>query len=188
MASELYVETLKGLTSGANANKVIIPSGQTLDIAGDWTPPAGTVLQVVNTVKTDYFTTTSSSFTDITGLSASITPSSTSNKVLVLANISFGVSTGVGFVALWDGGAYIHQGTSGVAQNGMGASGGYEPSYWWPHSHGASVLLSPNSTNTLTITGRALARGSVGTVRINGRGFDSDYGVASSITLMEIAG
>ena len=30
MASELYVETLKGLTSGANANKVIIPSGQTL--------------------------------------------------------------------------------------------------------------------------------------------------------------
>jgi len=31
MASELYVETLKGLTSGANANKVIIPSGQTLD-------------------------------------------------------------------------------------------------------------------------------------------------------------
>jgi hypothetical protein len=37
MASELYVETLKGLTSGANANKVIIPSGQTLDVS------AGTV-------------------------------------------------------------------------------------------------------------------------------------------------
>ena len=37
MASELYVETLKGLTSGANANKVIIPAGQTLDVS------AGTV-------------------------------------------------------------------------------------------------------------------------------------------------
>ena len=34
MASELYVETLKGLTSGANANKVIVPAGQTLDVAG----------------------------------------------------------------------------------------------------------------------------------------------------------
>jgi len=37
MASELYVETLKGLTSGANANKVIVPAGQTLDVS------AGTV-------------------------------------------------------------------------------------------------------------------------------------------------
>jgi len=34
MASEIIVQTLKGPTSGANANKVIIPSGQTLDLAG----------------------------------------------------------------------------------------------------------------------------------------------------------
>jgi len=41
MASELYVETLKGLTSGANANKVIIPAGQTLDAsAGGVTLPS----------------------------------------------------------------------------------------------------------------------------------------------------
>lgn len=31
MASEITVQTIKGPTSGANANKVIIPSGQTLD-------------------------------------------------------------------------------------------------------------------------------------------------------------
>lgn len=49
MASELYVETLKGLTSGANANKVIIPSGQTLEVADGLRSadmPAGSVLQV----------------------------------------------------------------------------------------------------------------------------------------------
>ena len=29
--STLHVENLKGLSSGGNANKIIIPSGQTLD-------------------------------------------------------------------------------------------------------------------------------------------------------------
>ena len=51
MASELYVETLKGLTSGANANKVIIPSGQTLEVTDGLRSadmPAGSVLQVVS--------------------------------------------------------------------------------------------------------------------------------------------
>ena len=45
MASVLQVEELRGSTTGANANKIIIPSGQTLEVAGDWTPPAGTVIQ-----------------------------------------------------------------------------------------------------------------------------------------------
>jgi hypothetical protein len=46
--------------------------------------PIGKILQVVSTTKTDVFTTSSGSFTDITGLSVSITPSSTSSKVLIL--------------------------------------------------------------------------------------------------------
>ena len=44
--STLQVENLIGPTSGSNANKVIIPSGQTLEI-NSWTPPTGTVLQFV---------------------------------------------------------------------------------------------------------------------------------------------
>ena len=44
---------------------------------------AGKVLQVVSTTKTDTFTTSSTSFVDITGLSVSITPSSTSNKIKI---------------------------------------------------------------------------------------------------------
>ena len=32
MASEIIVQTLKGPSSGANANKVIVPSGQTLEV------------------------------------------------------------------------------------------------------------------------------------------------------------
>jgi hypothetical protein len=46
MASILQVEELRGPTSGANANKVIIPSGQTLDVSAAGLIPAGG--QIVN--------------------------------------------------------------------------------------------------------------------------------------------
>ena len=46
MASELIVQTLKGPTSGANANKIIVPTGQTLDAsAGALIPDSGAVVQ-----------------------------------------------------------------------------------------------------------------------------------------------
>ena len=52
---------------------------------------AGQVIQVVSTTKTDYLAiSATTTFTDITGLSVSITPSSTSNKILILGNISCG--------------------------------------------------------------------------------------------------
>ena len=56
----------------------------------DFSHIKGVVRQVVQTVKTDTFTSASDSFTDITGLSVSITPSSTSSKVLVTAQVSYG--------------------------------------------------------------------------------------------------
>jgi hypothetical protein len=44
--------------------------------------------QVVQTVKTDTFTSTSTTYVDITGLSLSITPTSASSKILVFANVN----------------------------------------------------------------------------------------------------
>jgi hypothetical protein len=49
--------------------------------------PAGTVLQVLSTTKTDTFSTTSTSFVDVTGLSVSITPTSSTSKILVFFNV-----------------------------------------------------------------------------------------------------
>jgi len=43
----------------------------------------GSILQVVHIDKNDFFSTTSTSFTDITGLTANITPTSASNYILV---------------------------------------------------------------------------------------------------------
>ena len=47
----------------------------------------GKVLQVIQTVKSDTFSHTGTTFTDVTGLSASITPSSASNKILVMVDL-----------------------------------------------------------------------------------------------------
>ena len=49
-------------------------------------PAGGKILQVLQTVKTDTFTTTSTSFVDVTGLSVSITPATTSSKILILVH------------------------------------------------------------------------------------------------------
>ena len=86
------------MSSEIKVNKITTSSGSTLEFggAGDTVSVGsgatvtgfGKVLQVVQAVKTDKFTTTSTTFTDVTGLSVSITPSSSSNKILVQAVVN----------------------------------------------------------------------------------------------------
>ena len=87
---------LNGSTSGyaelaasATAGDVILTLPSTAGIL-DRTNRAGNILQVVQTVKTDTFSRTSSGsdYGDITGLSVSITPSSTLNKILIFASVN----------------------------------------------------------------------------------------------------
>ena len=92
MASELYVETLKGLTSGANANKVIIPSGQTLDAsAGTLTPSAGQVVQCVQqyNASNSEISTTSTSYV-ASGIKKSITPQYSDSLIIIQSSVSMG--------------------------------------------------------------------------------------------------
>ena len=56
---------------------------------------AGAVLQVVSTPKTNIFTTTSTSFVDVTGMSLSITPSSASSRIMIICGLSLGATAGV---------------------------------------------------------------------------------------------
>jgi hypothetical protein len=46
------------------------------------------ILQVVTASKSDTFSTASTTYTDVTGLSVSITPQSTTSKILVVASIT----------------------------------------------------------------------------------------------------
>ena len=82
--SELSVGQLSGLT--VNSNVITVPSGHKLYVPGH-------VLQVVSATKTDTFAMSSSTFTDIPSLSATITPSSTSSKIYVSVTMLTGQAT-----------------------------------------------------------------------------------------------
>lgn len=58
---------------------------------------AGIGSNVASSVSTAVFTTTSTSFTDLTGLSVTITPSSATSKVLLIAQVSVGLGNTASF-------------------------------------------------------------------------------------------
>jgi hypothetical protein len=53
-----------------------------------WVAVGGKVGQVLSATKTDTFTMASTTYADVTGLSVSITPSSATSKILVMAQVS----------------------------------------------------------------------------------------------------
>ena len=87
-ANKISPATGTAFTFGDSGDTFTVPSGVTLTNNGT-ASGFGKVLQVVQTVKTDTFSraSTGGDVGDITGLSVSITPSSTSSKVLVFATV-----------------------------------------------------------------------------------------------------
>jgi hypothetical protein len=79
----------------ASSNASLLTSG-TIDIARiPNAAKAGIGSNVAQVLKTDVFSTTSTSFTTVTGLSTTITPSSATSKILLIASVSLspGVAT-----------------------------------------------------------------------------------------------
>ncbi len=151
---------------------------------------AGAILQVLQTVKTDVFSTTSNGFHDI-GLSVAITPSSSSNKILIHydANIS---SEDLTMVKLLRDSTDIGIGDAGdsnmsrVTQGGQFQGGNNDK----VAVYSGSFLDSPSSTSSITYKLQAYKFGGT-TMRVNtpvnnlnatytGRGI-------STITVMEVA-
>lgn len=90
--STIKVENLTGITSGANANKIIVPSGQTLDAsAATLVPSAGAVIQFVHTSGSynkgfvSDTTYSSTGYTDISGATINITPNFSNSKIYITA-------------------------------------------------------------------------------------------------------
>lgn len=157
------------------------------------TLPTGSVLQVVSTVKTDTFTTTSGSYVDVTGLSVSITPTSATSKILVLFQINGSQEVGAGRTSfkLLRGSTVIDAGD--VAGSRTPALGGFSsidqsvPSA--PVS--GSFLDSPATTSNTTYKIQVAMNAGSGTAYINRTMQDADNAnqirMASTITVMEIA-
>tara|TARA_R100000900_G_scaffold93359_1_gene72486 strand:- start:20 stop:580 length:561 start_codon:yes stop_codon:yes gene_type:complete len=167
--------------------------------------PAGHIIQTVNSVIDTFNTTTSSSFvaSDIT---ASITPSSASSKILVRMNVYMVGSQGafnIGRLYRGIGGSFSEitgaNATHSVSVHGTGNSG-FITSVYNPqdthHNHfytteSGEYLDSPNTTSAVTYTLYYKARAG-NTAYINrssgGTGSDHHSHGISSVTLMEVAG
>lgn len=88
------------------------------------TMPTGSVLQVVSTTKTDsYSNATQNAWNDVTGLSVSITPSSSSNKILVTGQLSYAASSNLYFRIVRGSTAIAVGDTAGSRISCTGASG-----------------------------------------------------------------
>ena len=157
----------------------------------------GKILQVVSTAKTDVFTTSStySSPVAITGLSVSITPSSSSNKILINVSLGHVASTGGNsscYFWLYKGGSVI-SGAIGDTSNSNTRVTFYNRSAAQAHGTCASMTYLDNadSTSSLTYQLYGAHEGSSSSLAINrsgDSGTSGQYGrTISTITAMEIA-
>jgi hypothetical protein len=166
------------------------------DVAGF---TSGKILQVVSTTKTDTFSSTNNQvWTDVTGLSASITPSSVSSKILVLASVPFAydvAASQIGAVGI------TRDSTDALQPDSYGnripafIAHNYNPIT----SDNTSMLPAtinfmdePASTSSLTYQIRVISTNGSGTVYVNRSVNDADddrytRGIAT-LTLLEIAG
>ena len=181
MASILSVEQLKGLSSGDTPNTITIPAGQTLDI-NTWSPPAGTVLQVRNRLKSNMEAYNSGSWHKV--LEDDITPSSSSSKILITGIVAFAMAGGDGMVRLERNGTVVGVGTEGSTLSGIAgqASGSYNN---MTALAACSYQDSPSSSSAVTY--KLQIRGD-NTIYVNRRNAGTDYGSGTYLTLMEIAG
>jgi hypothetical protein len=192
MSSILKVDQLQD--SGGNAIITSDGSGNITTGTG-----MGKVLQVVSTTKTDTFSASigGGAFTDVTGLTVSITPSSTSNKILVLSTL-YGSNTdsniygSTGFrifrdaVGLHPANVSNRKGTSGTVLQGMTFDTGIG-------NVNFNYLDTPSSTSSLTYKVQVMNTSTVTrSINVNKSGGDPDSinsaRTYSTITLMEIAG
>jgi len=133
-----------------------------------------TVVQVVSMASATSTTTSSSTFS-ATALTLSITPQSTSNKILILVSTGFTFSTSGNPVAT------VYRGATNLGSSGYNS--GFQTAYtgnssiWMPIS--IDYLDSPATTSATTYTVYVNSQG--GSISING----NSYG---TLTLMEISG
>jgi hypothetical protein len=157
--------------------------------------PAGSILQVLSTIKTDTFTVASATYTAVTGLNVTITPSSASSKILVMvqANVN-GPSDNVGgFVSLRRGASTdILVGDSAGSRTQASANNAGIGDALSTLRPATLVVLDSPSTTSATTYGVYVRSPAAVITYVNRSSFDADNAyyprTASTITVMEVAG
>jgi len=158
--------------------------------------PANSVLQVVSTVKSDTYTASGSTYTTVTGLTATITPTSANSKILVLLNLVIGQGYYVvngrlmrGSTAIGIGDASSTRPRTTFAVNTYVANQTYEEYHYKPV--GVTFLDSPATTAPITYSVQLASYSSYAYAVNRNVNFQDggtyDPTTISTITLMEIA-
>lgn len=158
------------------------------------TVPAGTIIQVVQTVKSNSFTTNSTTFVDVTGLSASITPSNSANRVKVTTSVFLSNNSPGGYHS---GLRLVRNSTAiGIGDaNGnrqRESAGNRESQQYAGCTVSWCFIDSPATTSATTYKIQAQTQNNGGIVHINIYGDDynnaNEATYISTITLEEIKG
>jgi hypothetical protein len=174
---------------GADAIKDLAEATATgLSAAGN----AGIGSNVVQAVKTDTFTTTSATFTDVTGLSATITPTSNTSKVLIIVQLSMSTGATNPSVRIAGGNSATYIGDAdGSRVRSVFTMSQQSPMGLQNLSFGIVYLDSPASGSAQTYSVEIRRGSDVGNVYVNRSSNDVDnesHGRgASSITVIEVA-
>jgi len=153
----------------------------------------GKVLQIVSTNKTDTFSTTSTSFVDVTGLSVQITPSATSSKILITGALIGSATYHFFFARLMRDSTQVlvpdSTGNRSTANFGFATQ---VASNYMPQTNTIHALDSPSSTSALTYKIQIEAASGTSYVNRTDRDTDNTGGYdmrgVSTITAIEIEG
>jgi hypothetical protein len=154
----------------------------------------GKILQIVQSTKTDTDSMTGKTFDDL-GLSVTITPSSSTSKVLILCSASIGASTGYDVsLRLVKGSTpvFIGDAAGNRTQSTTVFTGNWTTAVYARQNVAINYLDSPATTSATTYKIQARSYLAAGVIYIN-RGHNddnlSDYEAraASSIIAMEVA-
>ena len=179
------------------ANSSITLNGSAVSLGGSATIGGGKIGQVVQTAKTDTFSSTSTSDFDITGMSVAITPSASNSKILVFGTLNFTTSAyqqGTWISLVRDSTQIFRGDSAGSRRRAMfgfedGGSNENEQQYRVTTS-AFQFLDSPSTTSATTYKLTAINLSSSYTFYVNRTHSDGDNAnyarVPSSITAMEV--
>jgi hypothetical protein len=150
------------------------------------------IVQVINASLTSTVSTSSTSYID-TGLTATITPKSSSNRILIfvgLNNISQNSGSVVGFNIVRGATTLINNTSGGYATTNLawitGGGGGMSQDSRKINSGAMQYIDSPATTSATTYKVQMKTEANTG--YLNQWALNSDVGSVSFITLMEISG
>ena len=141
----------------------------------------GKIGQVISTTKTDTFSTSSTSYVDVTGLSLSITPSATSSKVFILVNLSLSATAQAFYNIVRDSTNIAQPTSAGTFQATGGVFFNTGDGFTYINS---SVLDSPNTISATTY--KIQMKSTSSNADINKRYSDTFIACVSTITAMEV--